>query len=92
MPTIEYYDRGMPKKKLLPACRAMQDEYWLLRSSLCVAIAASWPAILESCPEVASAATALEVFMHSHPTRIFSVFRPEDLAVRQEASSPVFLR
>ena len=92
LPTIEYYDRRMPKKRLLPACRQMQDEYWLLRSSLCVTIAANWPAILESCPEVASAATALEVFLHSHPTRTFLVFRPEDLAVKQEAGSPVFLR
>ncbi len=35
----EYYDRGLSQGRLLPAGRAMQDEYWLLRSVLCAAIA-----------------------------------------------------
>ncbi len=92
MPNLEYYDRGMPEERLVPANRVLQDEYWLLRSVLCAALQANWVEILEACPEVAEAATSLEAFMHRHPTRTFSVFRPEDLGVRQEAGSPVFLR
>ena len=76
MPTTEYYDRGMPEERLVPANRVLQDEYWLLRSVLCAALRANWTEILEACPEVAEAATSLEAFMHRHPTRTFSVFSP----------------
>ena len=92
MSAIEYYDRGMPECRLLPASRVMQEEYWLLRSVLCAAIAASWPGICEGCPEVAKAALDLETFLRAHPRRTFRMFRPEDVALRQEADSPVFLR
>ncbi len=37
----------------------MQDEYWLLRSVLCAAIAASWTKICDGCPDVAKAALEL---------------------------------
>ena len=92
MPT-EYYDRGMPETRLLPASRRLQDEYWLLRSALCGAVAANWVEIRKACPEVAEAAEALETFLAAHPTRTFDVFRPEDAGVRQEdGSSTVFFR
>jgi hypothetical protein len=59
----------MPECRLLPASRAMQDEYWLLRSVLCAAIAASWPKICDGCPEVARAALAFDSFLRAHPGR-----------------------
>lgn len=92
----EYYDRGgyPPAERLLPASYPKQEAYWLLRSHLTSAIAANWQAVLDSSPEIARAAQALDTYVGGRPNTEFRIFRPEDLDSTHffTHSSPIFLR
>ncbi len=93
MPSTEYYDRGLPEKKLHPASPSQQHCFDIARNNFLQAITSNLDAISEDFPEVGHAYLTMKTVLRCNPTREFKVFRPEDASMTLDAdSNPAFVR
>lgn len=89
----EYYDRGLPEKKLHPASPCQQHMFDVARRRFTAAIAKNLNAICAEHPEIAHELWSMKAVLSTNRTREFKVFRPEDASMTIDAdSNPAFVR